>query len=114
METPESTTYETLRRKAYLEAMRLYRKGADAELIYARLDKQGFPEKLILQVLGNLQQEEVKIVKEKSKDGYALGLVLVGVGIVFLFGSIIFFSNIVVVPVGLIIGGIVMVIKSRK
>ncbi len=114
MENQEPTTDETLRRKAYLEAMRLYQQGADAELIYARLDKQGIPEPLILQVLGNMQQEETKIVKEKSADLFAFGIVFFGVGVVVLLASVFFFSNIIVIPFGMILIGLIMAILSWK
>lgn len=114
MENPEKPTDETLKRKAYLEAMRLYQQGADAELIYARLDKQGIPEHLILQVLGNMQQEEEKTVKENSVNLFWVGIAIFGVGIVFLLGSVFFFSDIIIIPFGMIFTGLLMTILSWK
>jgi hypothetical protein len=41
---------DSIRREAYLKGMQLKNSGLDAETIYARLEKQGYPAQLAKQV----------------------------------------------------------------
>lgn len=104
----EKPTDETLKRQAYLEALNLYNSGADAELIYARLDKKGFPEELIRQVLRNLYQHDEEKVQEAAGNSFHIGIIILGVGICILIGSAFFLPTVTVIPIGLILGGAVI------
>ncbi len=58
---------ETLKRKAYLEGLKLKNSGLDQEIIYARLEKQGIPEELAKEVAKNVMLER-QIVQEKETE----------------------------------------------
>ncbi len=63
--TEENLTLSTeeLKKKAYVEGLKLSKSGADREMIYARLEKQGIPEEIIQQVIKNLfiQQKKIRL-----------------------------------------------------
>lgn len=105
---------ETTIRKAYLEAMKLQRSGLDNETIYARLEKQGIPEQLILRVLGNLRIEQRKKVSKAVNFNYKVAAFKVGAGIVAAVISGIIMPGNVFIPLGLILGGIVLAVSTNK
>jgi hypothetical protein len=97
---------EGLKNKAYLEGLKLKKAGYDNEVIRARLDKMGIPEDLIVQVIKNLSiQQKVDAVNEQTPF-YNIALVRVGIGVALAIISFILVPGIVILPIGLIGGGI--------
>ena len=105
---------DELKKKAYLEGMKLKKAGYDNEVIYARLEKQGIPEELILQVLKNLSiQQKADIIKEE-KPFFNIAILKIGIGVFLAIVSAILIPGEVYLPVGLIVGGIVYAIISKS
>ncbi|RYU90088.1 hypothetical protein EWM62_11135 [Mucilaginibacter terrigena] len=105
---------EGLKNKAYLEGQKLKKAGYDDEVILARLDKQGIPEHLAKQVVKNLNiQRHVEIVKEETPV-YNAELIKIGLGIGLAIVSAIIFPGHIIIPAGLILGGIVFAIISKN
>jgi hypothetical protein len=95
-----------LKNKAYLLASRLMHQGHDYEVIRARMDKEGIPEELIEQVFINLvKQKKVEIAKEQ-KSFYNIALIKIGIGILLAIVSMIIVPAYIILPIGLIVGGI--------
>ena len=102
-----------LKRKAYLEGQKLKKAGYDNEVILARLDKQGIPEDLAKQVIKNLSiQQHVDVVKEQTPV-YNIALIKVGIGVALAIVSFIALPGQVILPIGLIAGGIVAAVISK-
>jgi hypothetical protein len=105
---------EEQKRKAYLEGMKLMKSGMDREIIYARLEKQGIPEDIIEGVIQNLFiQKKVDHVKEITPL-YNIALVRVGIGVAF---AVIFYlidPSQIIIPIGLIGGGIISAFLINK
>jgi uncharacterized membrane protein len=55
----------TIKRNAYLKALKFKNTGLDEEAIYARLEKQGFPEDIAREVAKNIL---IKKLEEKEKQ----------------------------------------------
>ena len=104
---------EEVKRKAYLEASRLKNAGHDNEVIYARLEKQGVPPELIKQVLVNLTVQKVHDVNEARKPFFNLALVKIGIGIALAIISMLVFPGQIILPIGLITGGIVAALANK-
>jgi VIT1/CCC1 family predicted Fe2+/Mn2+ transporter len=104
---------EELKRKAYLEGMKLKKAGMDNEIIYARLEKQGFPDELIKTVLQNMSIQQRREIVEEQKPFYYSGLIKAGLGVLLAIISYLIFPNIVIIPVGLIITGIIFALVNR-
>ncbi|MDB4923837.1 hypothetical protein [Mucilaginibacter sp.] len=104
---------EELKRKAYLEGMKLRKAGLDNEVIYARLEKQGIPDELIKNVLQNMSIQKKIDVTEEQKPSYYSGLLKAGLG--FLLATIVYFiyPGVIIIPIGLIISGIAYAIISK-
>jgi len=104
---------EELKRKAYLEGIKLKKAGLDNEVIYARLEKQGIPDELIKNVLQNMNIQKKIDVIEEQKPFYYSGLLKAGLG--FLLAAIVYFiyPGVVIIPIGLIISGIAYAIISK-
>ena len=105
---------ETTLRSAYSEAMKLRRQGLDNEIVYARMEKQGYPEALIVRVLKNITAERRKRHIEKSKINYNIAAIKVSAGIVLVVVSSFLFPGIVIVPIGFILGGILLAIVTKN
>lgn len=105
---------EELRRKAYLEGMKLKKAGLDKEVIYARLEKQGIPDDLIKTVLQNMSIQQKRDVIVEQTPFYYSGLLKAGLGVLLAIISYVIFPNIIIVPVGLIVSGIAYAIISKK
>ncbi|WP_422004360.1 hypothetical protein [Roseivirga pacifica] len=105
---------ETTKRKAYSEAMKLQRSGLDNETIFARLEKQGIPEQLILRVLGNMNLKQTKKVTKEINFNYKLAALKIGAGIVAAIISGIIIPGNVVIPTGLILGGLILAVTTNK
>jgi len=105
---------EELKRKAYLEGMKLKKAGLDNEVIYARLEKQGIPDELIKSVLQNMSiQKKLDIVKEQTPFYYS-GLLKAGTGVLLAIIFYLIYPDIIIVPIGLIISGIAFAIISKN
>ena len=105
---------DELKKKAYLEGMKLKNEGYNNEVIYARLEKQGIPEELIMQVLKNLSiQQKAEIIKEE-KPFFNIAILKIAIGVFLAIVSAILIPGEVYLPVGLIVGGIVYAIISKS
>jgi VIT1/CCC1 family predicted Fe2+/Mn2+ transporter len=105
---------EELKRKAYLEGMKLMKAGYDQETIRARLDKLGIPEALIRQVLTNLfiQQKANRVAEQKPF--FNIALLRVGIGVFLAIVSYLLVPGEFFLPIGLIVGGIVAAFVSKS
>lgn len=105
---------EELKRKAYLAGQRLKSSGLEAEVIYARLEKQGIPESLAKQVVKDLwKMQQETTIKEATED-HNYALVRIGIGIVAAIISWIVLPNNFILPIGLIGGGIISAIIAKN
>jgi hypothetical protein len=108
------STSEEEKRRAYLEGIKLMKSGLDKEVIYARLEKQGIKEDIIQDVIKNLFiQKKVDQVKNLTPF-YNIALVRIGAGVGF---AILFYAidpSQVIVPIGLIGGGIISAFLIKK
>jgi hypothetical protein len=59
----DNETIENIKKDAYAKALRLKNTGLDAEVIYARLEKQGVPEEIAREVAKNIVMH-----KQATKD----------------------------------------------
>jgi len=105
---------ETLRRKAYLEGLKLKNSGLDEEIIYARLEKQGIPPELAKEVAKNVLMERKKIQQKEHQTNYNIALIKIGLGIAAAILSAILLPGVVILPVGLILGGIIYAIVTNN
>ncbi|UOE47638.1 hypothetical protein MTO98_24820 [Mucilaginibacter sp. SMC90] len=104
---------EELKRKAYLQASKLKNEGLDNEVIYARLEKQGVPAELIEQVLTNLTVQKIIDVNDAQKPFFNLALLKIGIGVLLAVVSMVVLPGQVILPIGLIAGGIVTAVIKR-
>lgn len=104
---------EELKRRAYLEGMKIKKAGLDNEVIYARLEKQGFPDELIKTVLKNMSIQQKREIAEVQKPFYYSGLIKAGLGGLLAIISYFVFPGIVIIPVGLSITGIIFAFASK-
>ncbi|WP_448699957.1 hypothetical protein ACFGVR_22640 [Mucilaginibacter sp. AW1-3] len=108
---------ETLKKKAYLEGLRLKNTGYDNEVIFARLEKQGIPEDIARQVIQNLsiqqKQEVMERVTEKKVVSYNVALVKIGIGVFLAIASYIIIPEQPIIPIGLILGGIIAAFVAK-
>jgi len=106
---------EGLKHKAYLEGMKLKKAGYDNEVIFARLEKQGNPEELISQVIMNLSvQQKIDVIKE-LEPFFNSAILKIAIGVFIVVLSAVFTPDHIILPVGLIFGGIIyaIIVKSR-
>lgn len=107
-------TEEELKKKAFLEGMKLMRAGMDREVIYARLEKQGIPEEIINHAIQNLFiQKKVEQVKELTPF-YNVALFRIAIGLVLALIWYMFNPYEYIIPIGLIGGGIISAIMLRN
>jgi hypothetical protein len=101
---------EELKKKTYLDAMRLRNSGLDDEVIYARLEKQGVPSDLINRVLQNMSMQTkidvAKKVQEHNEVKSNAYLIKAGAGVLVAIVSFFLFPGNMIIPVGCILGGI--------
>jgi hypothetical protein len=105
---------ETTKRRAYSEAMKLQRSGLENEIIYARLEKQGIPEQLILKVLKNINTERHKEVTKELNFNYKFAFFKIGAGVVAAIISGLLMPGNTVIPIGLILSGIILAITTNN
>lgn len=91
---------ETRMRQAYMEAMKLKNSGFDQEVIYARLEKKGFPEDIAREVAKNVMLEQKKEVKKQQESNYQFALIKIGVGVIAAIISVLVLPGVTVVPIG--------------
>lgn len=105
---------ETIKRSAYSSAMKYKRAGLDDELIYVRLEKQGFPQDLIHHVIKNLNIEQRKKPDPTLQTKYEKQLIILGatsvVAVIIAFA----FPDHTYLPFGTIIAGIVSLLNIKK
>lgn len=65
-------TPEEIKRDAYHKALNFKNTGLDAEAIYARLEKQGFPPELALEVANNVVMKKLEDKENKSASSFNL------------------------------------------
>jgi len=108
MAVAADNTSDSVKRKAYVEGLKLQNTGLEEVVIYAKLEKQGIPKDLAKEVARNVVIERNKYNKEDIEDykNYKkLGIVFIVIGIL---ASIIayIFTGIVSVAVGVLVVGI--------
>lgn len=110
----EKLTDEELRKKAYRMALDLKLARLDSETIYARLEKQGIPEKLAMEAARDVMIERIREEKEQIKPVYNFALIRIGIGVIAAIVSMVLFPGHIIFPVGLIVGGIVYALIAKS
>ena len=112
-ESEEELTEEEVKKKAYLMALRLKNSGLDTETIYARLEKQGIPEDLALQVAKDVSMEKKRhVAEQETKPVFQAALIRIAVGLAAALISILIFPDEIIIPVGLIGGGVIAAVLA--
>jgi hypothetical protein len=114
MESKEELTPEELKKKAYLMGHRLMNSGLDAETVYARLEKQGIPEELARQVAFDTRVERKRQVIKETEPVYNFALIRIGIGVVVAVAWYLVFPNSVIVPTGIIAGGVASALWAKR
>ena len=96
--------------KAYLAGLKLKNSGLDEEIIYARLEKQGFPADLSRKVAKDVITENEK---ESLKDELNYGLVIAVIGFLIATVSAFVYADRIIIPIGFIIGGLLCAYLAR-
>lgn len=99
--------------KAYLAGLKLKHSGLSEEVIYVRLEKQGFSEELARQVARDVIRENEK---EQLKDNINYGVVVAIIGILGTVISYFIFEDRIYIFPGLLITGIgsVLLLRERR
>lgn len=103
---------ETIKRKAYVEGLKLKNTSLDEGVIYAKLEKQGIPAELAKEVARNVIIERSEPLKRDKSDmnNIALFIILAGV----LLSIIIYlFTGRLFIAFGFLISGIILAIKAK-
>jgi hypothetical protein len=114
MEQNNNTLNENLKRKAYMLGLKLKNSGLDEEIIYARLEKQGIPIDLAKIVASDIMKEQKKEVIKDTKASYNVSLVLIGIGVLVAIISSFILPGKIIIPVGIIIGGIISAVLYKR
>jgi hypothetical protein len=110
----EELTEESKTRKAYQEGLKLQKSGLNEEVIYARLEKQGFSVSLAREVASNVILEKKKDqLKDESSNLY-IALSKIGLGLVMAFISTFIVPDAIFIPIGLIVGGIAYAVLTNE
>lgn len=112
MHKPE--TEEGLKRRAYSTGFKLKDSGLDQEAIYARLEKQGIPEELALQVANDVMIERQKAQNDLYEPFRHLAYIKIGIGVVAAIITMIILPSMTILPIGFIIAGVVFALASKK
>jgi hypothetical protein len=94
---------DTETNRAYLVGLKLKHAGLSEEVIYARLEKQGFSEALARQVARDVIRENER---EQMKASAHYGLVIAAIGLIGTIVSYFIFEDGIYVFPGLLIAGI--------
>jgi hypothetical protein len=112
-ESKEELTEEEIKKKAYLMALRLKNSGLDTEAIYARLEKQSIPEDMALQVAKGVSMEKKRhVAEQETRPVFHAALIRIAVGLAAALISTLIFPDEVVIPVGLIGGGVIAAVVA--
>lgn len=109
----EELNQEELKKKAYLIALRLKNTGSDHETIYARLEKQGIPENIAKEVVRDIMIERKRNIVKEATPVHNFGLVQIGIGLGVALITYLLTDN-VLLPIGVILGGVVTVLLMKK
>lgn len=101
----ESEFEESVVREAYTMGMKMINTNFDRDLIYARLEKSGIPEKLAAQVADDIILERKSVKNKEVQPFQELAKIKIAIGVLILILSIFFLPGYTVVPIGLILGG---------
>lgn len=113
MTDKEELTPGELKKKAYLIGLRLKNSGLDGETIYARLEKQGIPEDMAKEVVGDILIERKRDVIKQTEPVYNFALIRIGIGLVIALVSYLLTDN-AILPIAIIAGGIVTALLAKK
>ena len=100
-------TSDSIKRKAYVEGLKLKNTGLEEEVIYAKLEKQGIPKDLAKEVARNVVIERNIYNKEDIEDykNYKkLGIVFLVIGILASIITYILTGRIFVAAIVLVVG----------
>ncbi len=97
--------------KAYMAGYELKLKGLSEDVIYARLEKQGFPEEIARKVANDIFMDNEK---EKAKENFDYGIALISIGLTMTIISSFIFENTQVLFIGLILSGLGIIVKVKK
>ncbi len=114
MDSNEELTYAEIKKRAYLMALRLKNSGLDEEVIYARLEKQGIPVGLAREVAHGVLVQKRREIIEETEPIYNFALTRIGIGVAIAILSFLIFPGNVVIPVGMVAGGIVGALFAKK
>jgi hypothetical protein len=107
-------TEEGITRKAYLMGMRLKNSGLDQEVIYARLEKAGFPEELVNKVVSDMMIEHKKDLEAAERPFFNVAIVKIGLGILFALVTMIISPGRIFLPIIFIISGVILALASKE
>jgi hypothetical protein len=105
--TNKNLTDSELMKMALLSIQRLKNSGYDREIIYARLEKQGIPDHIAKEALKDINIEKKREVIKEAKFSYNYALIRIGIGVGLAIISMIILPGRVIIPIGLIAGGII-------
>lgn len=110
----EIETEEGLKRRAYSMGLNLKHSGLDGDVIYARLEKKGIPKELAIQVARDVMIERRRSEAEDEKPYYYLAIAKIGIGVLAAMTSVFVFPGTMILPIGLVVGGVVYAIASKN
>ncbi len=113
MKRMDELTEEGIKRKAYMEGLKMKNSGLDEDVIYARLEKQGIPAELAKQVARDVLIERTKSAEKDEKPFFYLALIKIGIGVLAAVISTFVFPDKVILPIGLILSGVIYAGLSR-
>ena len=105
---------DELKKKAYLEGMKLKKAGHDDEVIFARLEKDGIPQELARQVIKNLSIQKKTVEVATQKTNFDIAILRIGIGVFLAIVSWLLFPGRVYLPFGLIGGGIIYAMMAKS
>jgi hypothetical protein len=110
----EAIQSEELERKAFLLGLKFKQSGLDQEMIYVRLEKDGIPEDLALKVVRELAKGELKKERDTANEKVNVALVIIAVALLLAITSALLIPGKIVLPIGIIGGGIISALISNK
>jgi hypothetical protein len=97
--------------KAYLQGLKLKQQGLSEDIIYARLEKQGFGEELSRKVAKEVINQNEKLLVQETRN---YGLMIAIFGVVASVASFFLFDDRVYLFAGLLITGIICLVLGKK
>jgi hypothetical protein len=105
---------ESLKKRAYLEGLKMKNSGWDAEIIYARLEKQGIPHELANKVVSDILLEHKKDITERATPFYITALIKVAIGVLAAITYAVSFPGQLMLPIGLILTGVILAVVTKR